>query len=128
HDLFIDKAHNLWVGFSNGIARIEVPSAFTYFSVRQGLPGSVHSIVRHNGFMYFGTQKGVYKLIKTNSNTSVFEKVKPEHVSCNILISHNNTLFSGTKNGMYVVSGVESKKILDIPIVAACAIKNTNAL
>lgn len=128
HDLFIDKTHNLWVGFSNGIARVEVPSAFTYFSMQQGLPGSVNSIVRHNGSMYFGTQKGVYKLVKTHSNAGMFEKIKPEHVGCNILISYNDALFSGTKNGLYLISGSKSKQIFNMPIVAACAIKNSNAM
>ncbi|MFO7869528.1 MAG: adenylate/guanylate cyclase domain-containing protein [Bacteroidales bacterium] len=120
HDLFVDESDNLWAGFSNGIARIEVPSAFTYFTARQNIHGSVHSIVRHNGFMYFGTQKGIFKLTRTGTNHETFQTIFPEHVSCNTLISYKQTLFAGTNKGLYAISESETQKISDSPISAAC--------
>ncbi len=120
HDLFVDKSNNLWLGFSNGIARIEVPSAFTYFTARQNIQGSVFSIVRHADFMYFGTQKGIYKLIRTGTNKETFQTIEPSHVSCNTLISYKNILFAGTNKGLYTITPSGSTQITSNPVTTAC--------
>jgi len=102
--LFIDKANHLWVAFSNGIGRVEFPSAFTYYNASQGMTGKVQTIVRHKGDLFVGTDKGIFELIKTNKNLNVFENIEPKNISCTSLKTLNGNLFAATNNGLYKIS------------------------
>lgn len=103
NDLFLDRANNLWVGFSNGVCRIETPSAFTYFNRSYELHGKVTSVLRHNNSMYIGTESGLYKLIKDKSKVSTFQAIFKQNIQCNVLVSHNQSLLVGTKLGLYEI-------------------------
>ena len=128
HDLFVDRANNLWLGFNSGIARIEVPSAFTYFSAQQGLLGNVHAVVRHNNHMYFGTESGIFKLVRTRTSMQTFQKIGNQHVSCNVLVSHNNFLFAGTDNGLLVIKDNAIQQVHPIPTNALCYSQSQSSL
>ncbi|HON51593.1 MAG TPA: adenylate/guanylate cyclase domain-containing protein [Bacteroidales bacterium] len=105
YDLFVDKANNLWAGFSNGVCRIEIPSAFTYFNRSYELHGKVTSIIRHNKYMYIGTESGLYKLVKGESKVSTFQKIFKTSTQCNVMISLKESLLVGTKQGLYEIVG-----------------------
>lgn len=110
YDLFVDKANNLWAGFGNGVCRIEIPSAFTYFNRSYELHGKVTSIIRHKNYMYVGTESGIYKLIKGESQASNFQRIFKNTMQCNVLLSYNESILAGTKQGLYQI-------VNDVPIL-----------
>jgi len=104
YDLFVDRANNLWAGFSNGICRIEIPSAFTYFNRSHGLHGKVTAILRHKNFMYIGTETGIYMLMKDAVSTQNFKKLFLQNIQCNVLISNNESILAGTNQGLFEIT------------------------
>ena len=53
---------SLWAGTSGGVAQLLVPSPLQTFSAREGLPGLVESMVRHQGSVYAATSEGVFRM------------------------------------------------------------------
>jgi len=118
HDLFIDKANNLWAGFSNGVCRIEIPSAFTYFNRSYELHGKVTSIIRHGTHMYIGTESGLYKLIKGQSKVSNFQGIFNHTIQCNKLVSYNSSILAATKQGLYEIKNDKPQLLFPGNIIA----------
>lgn len=61
YSAFLDRAGSLWLGLSNGIARIEANSPINTFSV-----ATLDEVVRHNGTLYVAAQTGgmaLYRVI-----------------------------------------------------------------
>ena len=127
YDLFVDRANNLWAGFSNGICRIEIPTAFTYFSKNQGLYGKVNSIIRYKNYIYIGTETGVYKLIKGESS-NYFKKIFTSNIQCTTLFTDGNILYAGTNHGLYNISSNKPSLALPGNIVSLQEQKNTNTI
>ncbi|MCB0563936.1 MAG: response regulator, partial [Phaeodactylibacter sp.] len=54
--VFTDREGGLWVAFNNGISRIRIPSAFTFFSDELGLVGSARGVIHYQSQFYgYGT-------------------------------------------------------------------------
>lgn len=62
----LDNEDGLWLALDNGIARVETGSVLTRFSPVNGLQGSVVLTHRHDGTLYAGTTKGLFKLVDTD--------------------------------------------------------------
>ncbi|MBR4116352.1 MAG: HD domain-containing protein [Bacteroidales bacterium] len=58
--LFADKNGNVWVTTDQGILRIEMNTAITYFNENNGLQGRVMKIFRRNGNLEVGTDRGLF--------------------------------------------------------------------
>ena len=62
-DLGVDAEGGLWVAQVRQLTRVQWPSGFTLFDDRNGLPkAGVSSVLRDNGVLYAGTNRGVYRL------------------------------------------------------------------
>jgi len=116
--LFVDEFNSLWAAFGNGIARIETPSAYSYFDYNSGIQGYVNSIVRFNGSLYIGTSEGVFIqktwkeiTVQSQKNEKQFEKIAGISSECTKLIIAKNQLLASTNNGLYTI---ESKPNLII--------------
>lgn len=72
YNLFQDSNKELWVCFDNGIARIEYPSALSYFDYTNGLNGVLSSAVEFKNNLYAGTTNGLYFLDRNNR----FQKIE----------------------------------------------------
>lgn len=127
YDLFIDRANNLWAGFSNGICRIEIPSAFTYYTKNQGLYGKVNSITRYKNYMYVATETGVYKIIKGESNAN-FKKIFQSNIQSTVLFTDNTVLYAGTNHGLYNISNDNPTLVIPGDIVSIALHSPTNQL
>lgn len=65
-----DRDEGLWTCSNTRIYRIQFGSGCTVFDHESGLPGgSIGEVVRYQGKIYAGTQRGVYAL-RTNANTA----------------------------------------------------------
>ncbi len=59
---YVDRQGGLWLALNNGLARVEVDTALSYYDKKSGLPGNVPDVVRHQGRLYAATSLGVYSL------------------------------------------------------------------
>ncbi len=60
--MYLDKEEGLWLGADIGLTRLEVNTAFSFWSGLQGLRGSVLDIIRFEGVLYVSTSFGVFYL------------------------------------------------------------------
>ena len=60
--VFQDAEGALWTGTDNGLARVEVPSPWSYFDRADGLGGAPQDFIRHGGRLYVAVQGGVQVL------------------------------------------------------------------
>ncbi len=58
--LFEDRRHNVWVGLNNGINCINVKSPIKTFNDYDGFIGTVYVTKVFNGFLYLGTNQGLF--------------------------------------------------------------------
>lgn len=59
-----DRDGGLWLTLNSGLARVQWPAAFTYFSRPEGLSlGVVQHVSRHAGAIYAATSRGLYRLL-----------------------------------------------------------------
>ncbi|MCK5468848.1 MAG: hypothetical protein KAI99_10065, partial [Cyclobacteriaceae bacterium] len=77
YSLFRDKNDELWACLDIGFARIEYPSALSYFDYSNALNGVVNSVVEHEKLLYVGTTSGLYILNEENQfhKTSIKSEV-----------------------------------------------------
>ncbi|MCB0714889.1 MAG: hypothetical protein KDC06_02635, partial [Chitinophagaceae bacterium] len=72
--LFLDSRGILWMSLFNGLSKMDLSSPFTYYTESAGLPSkAVFHTGMHNGYLYAGTNSGVYVLAPA---TNRFEKVE----------------------------------------------------
>ncbi len=113
--LFIDKWNNLWIATNNGLSRVEISSAFSYFSPVNNVKGGVSSIVRHKGKFYIATTQGLFYLDNTyflqqTIHGNMFKSVRDIKDDCNKLLSTPYGLLISSDNNLYLINN-ENKTI-----------------
>ncbi len=119
NDIFADNYNNLWLALSNGICKIEFPSAFSYFGKNSGIKGGISSIIKHNNTLYVATTQGVFYLKKHNINTQQlscivyekFEQVKGIQADCNILTKIRGKLYVTSVQGIFRIDNNKGKLV-----------------
>lgn len=59
--LYVDLAHNIWVGIENGIDYIEYSAPIRHIRPDSELQSTGYSVLRAQDQLYFGTSNGVYR-------------------------------------------------------------------
>ncbi len=59
-NLLQDRSGNLWVALDKGISMVELGSPLTFFNDKIGKIGSVYSAVLFEGYLYLGSNRGVF--------------------------------------------------------------------
>ena len=59
--LCVGRDNNLWVSLDNGIDYVQLNSSFRYFSDRTGGIGTVYSAAVYSGYLYLGTNHGLFR-------------------------------------------------------------------
>lgn len=103
YDLFQDRNGALWLALDNGIARVEAGSALTYFNRSNGLDGSVMAIHRHDGSLYVGTAKGLFRLDATES--AQFSRVEGIHGQVWDMLDLDQSMFVAGAAGVLELDG-----------------------
>lgn len=101
NDIFADSQNNLWLALDNGIARVEYPSPFSYYSESDGLEGTVLDIIRYNDTIYAGTTGGMFKLSATESGRTYFEPYRKIQAQCNKFALIGDQLMIAASTGLY---------------------------
>jgi diguanylate cyclase (GGDEF)-like protein len=96
----------LWAGTSGGVAQILAPSPVQGFSGREGLPGIVESISRHQGTIYAATSQGVFRM---NCGVRAFEPTTLRKQSFALLEAHS--LLAAAADGIYEITGTNARLV-----------------
>ena len=107
--LFQDKQNNIWVGGSNGIAKVELSSPITYWNKSHGLDGYVADILKYNGVLYLATENGAFYLEKGQ-----IRRISGPRDQNWVLRTYNTDgekhLLLGTNEGLYEIQNFQLKK------------------
>tara|TARA_B110000459_G_C16618315_1_gene500120 strand:- start:820 stop:3627 length:2808 start_codon:yes stop_codon:yes gene_type:complete len=70
--VFEDQQNNLWLGLDIGISFINLSTQFTVYNDTKGTIGSVYCSVLHNGYLYLGTNQGLFYKPRQSDSDFVF--------------------------------------------------------
>jgi len=107
--LFADIDGNIWSGLDNGISVINLNSPFRVYNDINGRLGTVYASYIFNGFLYLGTNQGLfYKKIKTED---AFKFIKGTRGQVWSLQEIDHTLFCAHHEGTFVIDKNIAKRI-----------------
>lgn len=103
NSVFLDKENNLWLTSEKGITKLNFDLPFTRYSKESGLTEPFLSVLEHKGFVYVGTNFGLY--VKT-VNESQFTLV-PNTLSQirKIIPADEGVLVAGGNQGLFYIKG-----------------------
>lgn len=111
--VFEDVDNNVWLGLDNGINCINSKSPIKIFNDSKGQLGSVYASAIHNGYLYLGTNQGLfYRAIDDTDKPFTFIKATQGQVWFLDVI--DKELFCGHNSGTFIVKQDIAKKILNI--------------
>lgn len=114
-DAVPDREGGVWLCMADGLARLERPSAFSFFERAQGLLGSGSVITRHDGVLYFGSRDGLFRLVPGEAarGNARFESVAKAGVLA-LLSDRGGLLYSISNGGVAQLGANGSVKIFDL--------------
>jgi len=99
-----DRQGGLWMGLSNGLARLQWPAPFSRFDAANGLEGTVLAIHRHGPDLYAGTSMGLFRLEPSAADRPASFKPVPGLKSQTWTIASTPTgLMVGNYQGLFEV-------------------------
>lgn len=99
--VFEDADKNLWIGLDNGINCINLKSGLRSFVDDTGFLGTVYASILHNGYLYIGTNQGLfYKAYGSDGEPKFIPGTKGQVWS---LYAYSGTLFCGHDSGTYII-------------------------
>jgi len=110
--VFEDANSNVWLGLDNGINKIDLTSSIKVFKDVEGALGTVYASNLHKGYLYLGTNQGLF--CKQYPSKSKFEFVKGTQGQVWHLTVFNGELFCGHNSGTYIVNQNKVEKISNI--------------
>lgn len=110
--VFEDLENNIWLGLENGINCINIKSPFGIYEDQQGNVGSVNASINFNGYLYLGTNQGLF--YKPIDSTDEFTLIEGTQGAVWCLTNIENTLFCGHNSGTFIVDGPEAKLAIDV--------------
>lgn len=108
-----DRKGNLWMGLDNGIDFAEISSPLTFLHHPGGF-GTGYAAAIHNGYLYLGTNNGLFASPWSPANTGSqpsFRLVPHTVGQVWHLSVHADQLLCGHDNGTYLVRGMEATRI-----------------
>ncbi len=111
--LFEDLERNIWLGLDNGISYVNTNAPFEVFTDDRGILGSIYASAINNGYLYLGTNQGLFYKKLGSSDKYTFIEGTQGQVWC--LEEIEGTLLCGHHKGTFSVEGNQIKKIASIP-------------
>jgi signal transduction histidine kinase/DNA-binding response OmpR family regulator len=106
YGLAVDHEGGLWVGGTNGVARLDLVTPATIFDERNAPgPGSMRSFTRQDGTFYAGVVEGVHRLVPADPITGApahFERIPGTTTTVNDLAPHPAGLLVATTNTLHL--------------------------
>ncbi|MEX0273431.1 MAG: triple tyrosine motif-containing protein [Flavobacteriaceae bacterium] len=111
--LFEDIDHNLWLGLNIGLSIINLRSPFNEYNDNFGELGVVSTSIVHEGFLYLGTNQGLFHKPINGSGDFTFIENTTGQVWC--LRKIDDILFCGHNNGTFVVEADKATLVSSFP-------------
>ncbi len=111
--LFEDIDHNLWLGLNIGLSTINLRSPFNEYNDYFGELGVVYTSIVHNGYLYLGTNQGLFHKPVNEPGDFAFVENTTGQVWC--LRKIDDTLFCGHNNGTFVVEADKASLVSSFP-------------
>lgn len=99
--VFQDKDYNLWLGLEYGINCINLRSPLRIYNDYKGKIGAVNTSILFNGYLYLGTNQGLFYKKYNSSNAYQFIEGTQGAVWC--LKNIQGHLFCGHNSGTYLI-------------------------
>jgi ligand-binding sensor domain-containing protein len=96
-----DRDGNLWLGLDNGISVVNMSSAFSEFNDPAGRLGVVYAAAVFEGFLYLGTNQGLFR--RDFEGSGDFEFIRGTEGQVWSIREIDGTLFCGHNQGTFVV-------------------------
>ena len=110
---FIDNKKNLWLGLDNGIAYVNINSAFTYFRSSLNF-SSVYASVLYKDVLYVATNQGVfYHPLNGSFREDSFKLVEGTRVQSWDIQVINDELICANNKGALIIKDNKVEKTLD---------------
>lgn len=111
--LFEDKEQNIWAGLDNGINYINLNSPLKIFNDDYGNIGTVYASKVFEGFLYIGTNQGLYyKRVDVNEAYNFIQGTKGQVWALHII---DKKLFCGHDSGTFIIEKGAVNLITSIP-------------
>ncbi len=110
--LFEDEGMNVWVGLDNGINCINLNSPIRIFNDYRGEIGTVYASLIHNGYLYLGTNQGLFFKKYGSQEPFKFIDNTAGQVWCLKVI--DGDLLCGHHAGTFLVRGDTAEEISNI--------------
>jgi len=108
--LFVDIDKNLWAGLDNGLGVINIDSPFKIYQDKNGRIGSVYTSFKGGGYLYLGTNQGLYCKKDGEREYKFVEGTNGQVWS---LQKHDDLLFCGHNTGTFLINGNKAEKIVE---------------
>ena len=117
--MFSDKDENLWLGLDNGIDFIEISSPLSIFPKDNDI-GAGYASIYHNGYLYLGTNMGLFARaydFKNGSSSFIDEFKLVENTSGQVwsLQVISGELICGHNKGTYRIADKKGELLSDVP-------------
>ena len=99
---------SLWAGTSGGVAQLLMPNSVLGFSGREGLPGIVEALARHDGSIFAATSQGVFRM---TCGARAFAPVASLRKQSFALLEHGGALLAATADGIYEIDGASVRLV-----------------
>lgn len=110
--VFEDIEHNIWLGLENGINCINIKSPFRIYKDKKGNIGTVNASIYQDGYLYLGTNQGLfYKEMDKNNPFTLIKETKGAVWS---LKKIKGTIFCGHNSGTFIVKSGKVEKIANV--------------
>ncbi len=110
--VFEDREHNVWLGLDNGVSMINFFSPFREYKDYDGILGAVYTSIIHNGYLYLGTNQGLFcSLADSLQSFRLIEGTKGQVWQLKVI---GNELFCGHNSGTFVVEGDKAELICNL--------------
>lgn len=110
--LFEDKTHNVWVGLDKGIDLLMLSSTLSFYRDLEGYMGTVYDIESLDGWLYVGTNQGLYcKPIHSNESFKLVPRTQGQVWDLSVI---DNQLFCGHNNGTFLINKNKAIQVSDI--------------
>lgn len=110
-NLFQDVEGNIWLGLDNGINCVNTTSKITIYSDGNGDLGTVYASIKHNGFIYLGTNQGLFYREENHKTFNFIEGTKGQVWT---LFENEGQLFCGHNSGTFLIDGANANLISNV--------------
>ncbi|UOB16796.1 helix-turn-helix and ligand-binding sensor domain-containing protein [Abyssalbus ytuae] len=111
--VFEDKENNIWLGLDNGISCLNLQSPFKNYNDYKGTLGTVYATAAFEGYLYLGTNQGLFS--KPVNSSEDFSLIKDTNGQVWTLFEYANTLFCGHNLGTFTIKNNKAEHISTFP-------------